>query len=149
MSSLIKKEEVLSMTVTPLFSRRGLYAFDGSCLPPFWPGWAVFAPALHYCQVKRPFLPPAAGSRNMDVYTLGIDYGTNSVRALIVSVANGAEVATAVWGYEHGTAGVILSRATSLGWLSSMECVAPSISLSRASGSSFRKACAIARAVSC
>ena len=43
-------------------------------------------------------------------YTIGLDYGTNSVRCLIVNVANGAEIATAVWGYEHGTAGVILSR---------------------------------------
>ena len=43
-------------------------------------------------------------------YTIGLDYGTNSVRALIVNVANGAEVATAVWNYEHGTQGVILSR---------------------------------------
>jgi len=43
-------------------------------------------------------------------YTIGLDYGTNSVRALIVNVANGMEVATAVWGYEHGTQGVILSR---------------------------------------
>jgi L-ribulokinase len=43
-------------------------------------------------------------------YTLGLDYGTNSVRTLIVNTANGKEVATAVWGYEHGTAGVILSR---------------------------------------
>ena len=44
------------------------------------------------------------------LYTIGLDYGTNSVRALIVNVANGAEVAAAVWGYSHGTAGVILSR---------------------------------------
>ncbi len=43
-------------------------------------------------------------------YTIGLDYGTNSVRALIVNVANGAEIAAAVWGYEHGTQGVILSR---------------------------------------
>lgn len=43
-------------------------------------------------------------------YTIGLDYGTNSVRALIVNVANGQEVGTAVWGYAHGTAGVILGR---------------------------------------
>jgi len=43
-------------------------------------------------------------------FVIGLDYGTNSVRALIVNVANGKEVATAVWSYEHGTDGVILSR---------------------------------------
>ncbi len=43
-------------------------------------------------------------------YVIGLDYGTNSVRTLIVNAANGKEVATAVWGYEHGEAGVILSR---------------------------------------
>ncbi|HYG21505.1 MAG TPA: ribulokinase [Verrucomicrobiae bacterium] len=43
-------------------------------------------------------------------YTIGLDYGTNSVRALIVNVASGAEVAAAVWTYAHGTQGVVLSR---------------------------------------
>ncbi|MBN2507279.1 MAG: ribulokinase [Verrucomicrobia bacterium] len=43
-------------------------------------------------------------------YTLGLDYGTNSVRTLIVNTRNGSEVATAVWGYAHGDAGVILGR---------------------------------------
>jgi len=43
-------------------------------------------------------------------YTIGLDYGTNSVRTLIVNTATGKEVGTAVWGYEHGEAGVILSR---------------------------------------
>jgi L-ribulokinase len=43
-------------------------------------------------------------------YTLGLDYGTNSVRALIVNVKNGREVGTAVWPYEQGDQGVILSR---------------------------------------
>ena len=43
-------------------------------------------------------------------YTIGLDYGTNSVRALIVDVRNGREVGTAVWEYAHGTHGVILSR---------------------------------------
>jgi L-ribulokinase len=43
-------------------------------------------------------------------YTIGLDYGTNTVRCLIVEVANGREVGTAVWEYSHGTHGVILSR---------------------------------------
>ncbi len=43
-------------------------------------------------------------------YSIGLDYGTNSVRALIVDVPNGREVGTAVWEYAHGTQGVILSR---------------------------------------
>jgi L-ribulokinase len=43
-------------------------------------------------------------------YAIGLDYGTNSVRALIVNARNGQEVAGAVWNYAHGTHGVILSR---------------------------------------
>jgi len=43
-------------------------------------------------------------------YTVGLDYGTNSVRALIVDTADGREVGTSVWNYENGDSGVILSR---------------------------------------
>lgn len=43
-------------------------------------------------------------------YVIGLDYGTNSVRALIVNVETGAEVGTAVWNYSHGKDGIILSR---------------------------------------
>jgi L-ribulokinase len=43
-------------------------------------------------------------------YSLGLDYGTNSVRTIIVNTANGREVATAVWNYSQGNQGVILSR---------------------------------------
>ncbi len=46
----------------------------------------------------------------MAKYAIGLDYGTNSVRALLVNVANGREVATSVWSYAHGHEGVILSR---------------------------------------
>ncbi len=46
----------------------------------------------------------------MAKYTIGLDYGTNSVRALIVNVANGKEVAESVWAYAHGRDGVILSK---------------------------------------
>ena len=44
-------------------------------------------------------------------YAIGLDYGTNSVRCLIVDVANGNELATAVWEYETGEAGIILDPA--------------------------------------
>jgi L-ribulokinase len=43
-------------------------------------------------------------------YSIGLDYGTNSVRTIVVNTANGREVATAVWNYSQGTQGVILSR---------------------------------------
>jgi L-ribulokinase len=45
----------------------------------------------------------------MAKYTIGLDYGTNSVRAIVVGVANGREIGSAVWTYAHGTEGVILS----------------------------------------
>jgi L-ribulokinase len=41
-------------------------------------------------------------------YAIGLDYGTNSVRCLIVDVTNGDELATAVYEYETGEAGIIL-----------------------------------------
>jgi len=41
-------------------------------------------------------------------YTIGLDYGTNSVRCLIVDVTNGNELGTAVYEYETGEAGIIL-----------------------------------------
>ena len=40
-------------------------------------------------------------------YSIGLDFGTNSVRALIVEVSTGAEIATAVSNYRRGDAGVI------------------------------------------
>jgi len=43
-------------------------------------------------------------------YSIGLDYGTNSVRTLLVDVRDGREVATAVWNYEHGESGVVLAR---------------------------------------
>ena len=46
----------------------------------------------------------------MPRYAIGLDYGTNSVRSVLVNVANGREAASAVWGYEYGTEGVILGN---------------------------------------
>ncbi|PQV63550.1 L-ribulokinase [Abditibacterium utsteinense] len=43
-------------------------------------------------------------------YVLGLDYGTNSVRALLVDAQNGAEVAVATWNYARGEAGILLAR---------------------------------------
>jgi len=45
----------------------------------------------------------------MPGYALGLDYGTNSVRTLVVNVANGREIGSAVGTYAHGAEGVILS----------------------------------------
>lgn len=41
-------------------------------------------------------------------YTIGLDYGTNSVRCLIVDVGDGTELGTAVYEYPTGSAGIIL-----------------------------------------
>lgn len=49
-------------------------------------------------------------SANNNKFTIGLDYGTNSVRAVIVNTANGREVAEGVWNYATGTKGVLLSR---------------------------------------
>jgi len=43
--------------------------------------------------------------------SIGVDYGTNSVRALIVDVADGSEVASAVFEYPSGEAGILLDPA--------------------------------------
>ena len=44
-------------------------------------------------------------------YSLGLDFGTNSVRALIVDVRDGRELASYVWAYSFGKAGIILDNA--------------------------------------
>jgi len=41
-------------------------------------------------------------------YTIGLDYGTNSVRCLIVDTHDGAELATSVYHYPTGQAGIII-----------------------------------------
>ena len=44
----------------------------------------------------------------MNHYSLGIDYGTNSVRALVVDVDTGAELGTWVYDYPSGQKGILL-----------------------------------------
>ncbi len=41
-------------------------------------------------------------------YAIGVDYGTNSVRALVVDIADGREIATHVFDYPSGEAGILL-----------------------------------------
>ena len=41
-------------------------------------------------------------------YTLGIDYGTNSVRAIVVDVTDGREVGSCVFDYPSGEQGILL-----------------------------------------
>lgn len=45
-----------------------------------------------------------------DAYTIGIDYGSNSVRCVVVKVRDGHECGTAVFNYPSGTAGVLTDR---------------------------------------
>jgi len=43
-------------------------------------------------------------------YSIGLDFGTNSVRALVVDISNGEELSNYVFNYEKGDNGVILDR---------------------------------------
>jgi L-ribulokinase len=47
-------------------------------------------------------------------YTIGLDYGTNSARALVVNCANGDEIGTAVVHYPSGNQGILLDPANHL-----------------------------------
>ncbi len=44
----------------------------------------------------------------MSTYAIGLDYGTNSCRSLIVDIENGNEISTHVFNYPSGESGVIL-----------------------------------------
>ncbi len=43
-------------------------------------------------------------------YTLGLDYGTNSVRCVLVDAKNGKELGTCVYPYETGDMGIMLDK---------------------------------------
>ncbi len=46
----------------------------------------------------------------MNHYTIGLDFGTNSCRALVVDITTGEELASVVYSYPSGEAGVIVDR---------------------------------------
>ncbi len=43
-------------------------------------------------------------------YIIGLDYGTNSIRCLVVDSSNGNELAQTVWNYETGREGILLDE---------------------------------------
>ena len=45
----------------------------------------------------------------MPAFTIGLDYGTGSVRAILVNTSTGKEIATAVFNYPRGKDGVMIS----------------------------------------
>jgi L-ribulokinase len=47
-------------------------------------------------------------SKTTKRFSIGVDYGTNSVRAIIVNISDGSEVASSVYQYPSGDAGVII-----------------------------------------
>jgi len=47
-------------------------------------------------------------NKSEPAFAIGVDYGTNSVRALVVDIADGREVATHVYDYPSGEAGILL-----------------------------------------
>lgn len=74
--------------------------FDG-----FWREFRAHAEQLGLYQSRlAEILRPCMRS------SLGIDYGTNSVRALIVDCSNGAELGSYVVDYPSGHQGVLLDR---------------------------------------
>lgn len=47
-------------------------------------------------------------------YTIGLDFGTNSLRAILVDVSDGTEIASCVYNYTRGESGIILDIANPL-----------------------------------
>ena len=44
-------------------------------------------------------------------FAIGIDYGTNSVRAILVNTVNGKSIASSVFNYRRGENGILLDKA--------------------------------------
>jgi L-ribulokinase len=63
---------------------------------------------MHDCKVPLGFTLTLKMDTLMPVYTLGIDYGTNSVRCLIVRCSDGEEMGSCVVDYPSGKQGILL-----------------------------------------
>jgi L-ribulokinase len=60
-------------------------------------------------KISTIFFRGAVMAKNQErQFAIGVDYGTNSVRALVVDVADGSEVASHVFNYPSGEAGILL-----------------------------------------
>ena len=46
----------------------------------------------------------------MNQYTIGLDFGTNSCRCIIIDINNGREISSYVHNYKFGKSGVITSK---------------------------------------
>ena len=44
-------------------------------------------------------------------YTIGIDYGSNSVRALVVNTLDGTELGSCIYNYPSGKQGILVDAA--------------------------------------
>ena len=55
---------------------------------------------------RQPVSPTQGVASAERKYAIGVDYGTNSCRAVLVDTADGAEIATAIYNYMGGEAGV-------------------------------------------
>ena len=53
----------------------------------------------------------AAPAASKPAFSIGVDFGTNSVRALVVDIRDGREVAVSVFNYPSGTDGILLDPA--------------------------------------
>jgi L-ribulokinase len=69
---------------------------------------AAATPATTSDGARAPFM---TGTPMRGKFTLGLDYGTNSVRALLVDVETGAERGTSVFEYPSGRRGILLDAA--------------------------------------
>ena len=69
----------------------------------------IAAPAPRHCESLVSVLTtPVQEDMAQASYTIGIDYGTNSVRAVVVDTADGRVVGTRVFDYPSGDQGVLL-----------------------------------------